>query len=68
MNREAVTFYIPVRYSSSDYRILRSANRFVLDGAASVLAKAVAQNDGSKRKRKHDDDDDKDALDHNFKF
>jgi splicing factor 3B subunit 2 len=53
---------------SSDVAYAVPGAATVPDGAESVLSKAVAPNDGSKRKRKHDDDDDKDALDKNFKF
>jgi splicing factor 3B subunit 2 len=53
---------------SSDVAYVVPGAATVPDGAESVLSKAVAPNDGSKKKRKHDDDEDEDALAKNFKF
>ena len=53
--------------SDVKYQVPGATSAAVPDGAESVLSKAVAPSETSKRKKKADDDDDTD-LDKNFKF
>ena len=53
--------------SDVKYVVPGSTTADVIDGAESVLSKAIAPSETAKRKRKHDDDGN-DDLDKNFKF